>query len=296
MKKLLFILSFFIAQNLFSQQVQQYNLIFLNPTMISPTVNEQIETAKIFINHKNQWIGYDEAPLTSSISSTFNLGEHVGLACYYLNDKYGVFNKNELSFAYSYELNLKSSDLIFGLGTKLMSNKIDLSNSDIHESGDNLVENSMNYSYIKPEADFGVSFVKRDFQTTLSIQNLLSSSTSKNPENIKLYSHYNLLLKYKYHLNENVTILPNLYLTSNFQNPAVIMFSTVASYQNKFNFGVVYNHKTSANLLLGFSQKYFSAYCTYEFLYNSLQKSNAGSLEISLNFNIFNQKTVRAIF
>ena len=114
MKKLLFILSFFIAQNLFSQQVQQYNLIFLNPTMISPTVNEQIETAKIFINHKNQWIGYDEAPLTSSISSTFNLGEHVGLACYYLNDKYGVFNKNELSFAYSYAF-FKNFSWIWGM-------------------------------------------------------------------------------------------------------------------------------------------------------------------------------------
>jgi type IX secretion system PorP/SprF family membrane protein len=296
MKKLYFIIIFLFAQNLYSQQIQQFNMVFLNPNLVSPTINEQYETSKIFINHRNQWLGYDKAPVTSSITSTFNFGEHVGFAANYLNDRYGVFNKNEISLNYSYEINFKTSDLIFGLGTKLISNKIDLSNSEIHQNGDNLIDNSQSYFYIKPEADFGISFIKHNFQSTFSIQNLLSSSTKKKSENIKFYRNYNLLFNYKYNLNKNIAILPSFYFTTNLKNPSIVSFSSILSYQDKFKFGLNYNYKNSINAILGISQKYYSIFYTYEFLYSKFRKSNSGSHEILLIFNIFQEKNAKAVF
>lgn len=285
------IILIFCVQFSIAQQLQQYNLIGLNSPMAFPSSSYQYAMLKAKIHNRIQWLGFDNAPITNSISAASRIFDNSGVAFYFLNDAYGVFQKNEFSISYSH--NLKISDeqsIVFGLGGKLINQKINTIGSTIHDQNDPIYNQDINTKILKPDADFGLSYIRGAFEAHLSAQNIIGTIKSINVNTQKIsieqIRYYNLLLKYKTSLNQSVDLYSSMFYSSGFKNPSNLIFSSIASIENKFNVGMAYNNKYAVVFILGYSHKYFSVFYTYDLIYNSLYQTNLGSHELLLTFNI----------
>ncbi|OFX26917.1 MAG: hypothetical protein A2033_17430 [Bacteroidetes bacterium GWA2_31_9] len=286
----------FVSKFTFSQQIQQYNLIFLDPSLVSPSLNQESKNSSLKIHDRIQWRGFDDAPVTNSLSYVMKLNKKMGAGLYYLQDKYGIFKKNEISLSYSYSIKFLEADFIFGLSAKLLTNNINYYQKTRHEQIDPLIFNGNNYLYNKPESDFGITIIKNNLQASVAFQNIISSKNGISSNKIYNQRVYNCLIKYDYIITNQLAFYPNIYLSSNFYNPYLLMVAGIFNISNNLNLGLIYNHRNSVDFLIGYSGKYFSIFYTYDFIYNSIRKTNNGSHEILLNFKLSNLSKVKALY
>ena len=68
MKKSFFILSIFLSITAFSQQELLFSQYYVNDMVINPAVSGSKIYNPLTIQTRQQWVGFDGAPLTSSMS------------------------------------------------------------------------------------------------------------------------------------------------------------------------------------------------------------------------------------
>ncbi|MCZ4695497.1 type IX secretion system membrane protein PorP/SprF [Ancylomarina euxinus] len=213
----------------FSQNM--YNLLTFNPAFAG--VGEEMTGSII---NRQQWIGFDDAPVSTAFNGNIPLkiGSRMhGLGLTVMSDKLGIENKTNIKFQYAYQFKIFKGILNAGLSVGLQNNALKgeweaLDDGDVLLNGGSIDASKMVF-------DAGVGFYYRSKSLYLG-----ASTTHINKPNVAyneslgtyLYRHCYFMGGYKHALNYQIDIIPSFFVKTD-----------AISTQYDINTNVVYNKK-----------------------------------------------------
>lgn len=162
MRNILFTIFFglYCGFGAFAQQSPQYLHFFTNPYLYNPAFAGYDKSPVIYATHRRQWMGIEEAPVTSNLSFHMPLGNKspIAVGMDITNDVYGLINNSSFraTFAYMVPLSVEADHHIkFGISAGAGVNSLDLSAVDI--TNDNTLINAGS-SNMYLDGRFGIQY------------------------------------------------------------------------------------------------------------------------------------------
>jgi len=285
MKHLLFsivFLSFLISAN--SQQDPQLTLHKFNQLYVNPAVSGAYEKFDVSLFGRAQWTGFDGAPITFGLNSSFELESiNSGIGIQYYYDELGFEKNNKLSLSYAYHLALGTGHLNFGVTAGIINKKYDA----IWISPTGLPDPSIpagNESGTAFDLGFGTLYHTDKLQVAFSITHLLANEIPN--VNVKLARHYWLFANYDFKIGESWMISPNALLKSDAVSTQ-LDFNLYVTYNKLIWAGVGYRMSDAIMLAAGFNiGSHFRLGYSYDITISRLSNYSYGSHEAFLGYRI----------
>jgi type IX secretion system PorP/SprF family membrane protein len=299
MKKLtLFAISLAVCGSLFSQQEPQSTLYMLNPFLTNPALAGTNNYYQIRTNHRFQWTGLKDAPITNSISA---YGPHstksMGYGGTIYNDITGPTSRTGINGVYAYNVAATPDIRVsMGLSIGIMQYKVDGTKIELHDDTPDPALQKILYSKMVPDASVGVYVWNSDFFAGFSALQLLNnkiklSADDPEPELNRLARHFYLFGGYHYEPSKDLALEPTL----------IIKKVVPASYQLELDAKVVYKRmlwgalsfrtQDAVSLLIGYNydNKYLFGF-GYDYAVSGLRHYTTGSIEFCLGVNFSSLK------
>lgn len=291
MKKLLIILFLFSSgfSLTLAQQSPHFTQYMFNDFVINPAIAGTHDFYQIRSNHRFQWMGITDPPLTNTLSIYGPHGKMpMGFGGYFYNDVTGPTSRTGLTGSYAYNILLFGDvRLSGGLSMGLMQYKLDGTQLNVKDLTDLDIQPIVNSSYM-PDAAVGFYLYSKQFYAGFSANQLLNNKLKvyevKSGLN-KLKSHFYLTGGYKYEINRDLEIEPSVIIKVT--SPKAFQFDLSARviYQETYWGGLSFRMKDAVSVLLGYSyDKKFSFGYAYDMGINSLRKFNSGSHELMIGY------------
>jgi type IX secretion system PorP/SprF family membrane protein len=277
-----------------------YSQYMFHGLAINPAYTGSAEALSATITHRTQWMGFDGAPESQTISAQAPLKkQHISAGLLLFTEKYGIQRNTSFNTYYTYSVKFGQSSLSFGLKAGL--DVMQANWSDISTTTPDQVFQQGASRYILPNFGTGVFFYNKLYYVGLSVPSLLSYKRDEN-NSYKPYQDFSnnnylftsgitlvsnevkfkpsVLLKYyqnqlQYDINVNVGFLRDL-------------LEVGASYRNKEELIALFAIKPLDQLTFGLS---------YDYSLGALNKFNNGSYEIMLRYDfIYKQNATNPRF
>ncbi len=278
--------------NIKAQQVEQMSLRMLDQMLFNPAVSGSSGYPEIKLHHRSQWIGFSGAPRTSVLSYHYAVSSTMGVGGYFINDITGPLIRKELNLSYAYHIPIKPVYWSLGLSGSFIQYRFDGSDIDIKNPLDmSVAEGMLDVSY-KPDFSFGTYIYNDRFYVGFSALQLFTMNMKfEGPNNIEalmpLSNHMYLMGGVNLTHGKDLGIEPSLLVSTTMGNSPVQIDANIKfDYKRYFTSGFSYRYGDSFLVLVGFRfERFFVAY-SYDIVVSSLRKSNSGSHEILLAFNL----------
>jgi len=157
-----------------AQHNAMYSQYMFNGLLINPAYAGSNEVLTATAVNRNQWVGFDGAPHTSTFSLHTPLkNKKVNLGCSFMNDRYGITQQNKINAVYAYRLFFKGSSLSFGLQGGFNFIRNNWSQISTTTTGDQVFTNQYSQQNL-PETGFGLYYQQQEFYLGLSAPDLLT--------------------------------------------------------------------------------------------------------------------------
>ena len=292
MRRLAYIILFTIitgSTGIMAQQLPQYTQYMFNDFVINPAVAGVYNYFQIRTNHRFQWTGIMDAPMTNSIGF---YGPHekldMGYGGYIYNDVTGPTSRAGITGAYAYNVAIKGNvRLSMGLSASIMQYRVDGTQLNPADISDPSILSVVSTSYL-PDAGLGLYLYADKFYVGLSAAQLLANSVKifDNKDGInRLKTHFNLIGAYRIWLNENWLIEPSLMFKGT--APKALSFDVTArvEWQKMLWSAVSYRYQDAVGVMIGYSfdEKLFFGYA-YDIGISAIRKYESGSHEIMIGY------------
>ena len=295
--KLLLLLLFLTGFEMYSQQDSQFTQYMYNTINVNPAYAGSRGVMSIFGLYRNQWVGLDGAPVTSTASlNTPISNSNVGLGLSFISDKIGPSDETSISADISYSI--PTSDrykLSFGLkGTANLLN-IDFTKLNIYNPADPRFQNNVDNKF-SPNVGAGLYFHSDKTYLGVSVPNFLETKHFDEGSNSNSASfvakermHYYFIGGHVFDLSPSIQFKP-AFLTKMVQGaPLQVDVSANFLINEKFTIGAAYRWSAAMSAMVGFqvNQNWFIGYA-YDMETTQLADYNSGSHEIFLRYELFN--------
>lgn len=276
--------------SLLSQQTPIYTQYMFNPFIYNPALAGVAPYYQIRSNHRFQWIGIKDPPVTNTLSFQ---GPHsklpMGFGGYLYNDVTGPTSKTGLTGSYAYNIAVGASlRLSMGMSAGIVQYRVDGTQIKFKEQEPNLaILDGIQSSYV-PDANFGLYLYSDQlyvgFSTAQLINTKLKLTNSENGLN-KLTTHFFLTGGYRYEINTNLEIEPSVMVKGTLPTQIQADIGARATYRHKAWFGMSFRSQDAVSFLIGYIQdeKIYVGY-SYDYTVTGLQKYNSGSHEIMIGY------------
>jgi len=295
--KLLLLLLFLSGFELYAQQDSQFTQYMYNTINVNPAYAGSRGVMSIFGLYRNQWVGLDGAPVTSTASLNTPIGNsNVGLGLSFISDKIGPSDETSISTDISYSI--PTSDrfkLSFGLKATANLLNIDFTKLNIYNPADPRFQNNVDNKF-SPNFGAGIYFHSNKSYLGLSVPNFLEtkhfdeSSNSNSASFVaKERMHYYFIGGHVFDLSPSIQFKP-AFLTKMVQGaPLQVDVSANFLFNEKFTLGAAYRWSAAMSAMVGFqvNQNWFIGYA-YDMETTKLADYNSGSHEIFLRYELFN--------
>ncbi len=294
------IILFFNLFIVVGQQSPQFTQYMYNTISVNPGYTGSREALSIVGLHRSQWVGYDGAPTTQTLSIHSPLrNEKIGVGFSFINDKLGYEKFNYLYGDLSYTVNLtEHTKLAFGIKAGFSYYNIDES---LYED-----QSVLNDPYFReklnnwrPNIGGGLYLHQPKWYVGLSSPKLLQNSLNKIPENVVLeQSHFYMIGGYVFDLNNTLKMRPTALVK--YTKGAPLSYDTTLSFfffeklwlgasyrfggENKLgdSFGALIDFQLTKQLRIGYA---------YDYSISDVRRFTTGSHEIMLMFDFKFSKT-----
>ncbi len=260
-----------------------------NDFIINPAVAGTKDFYQIRSNHRFQWIGIVDPPLTNTLSV---YGPHarlnMGFGGYFYNDVTGPTSRTGLSGSYAYNIELQNDiRLSMGLSLGAMQFKIDGSQLTAKDPTDIAIQPAVFSAYV-PDATIGVYAYAENFYAGFSVTQLFNNSLKifeeKNGLN-KLKSHFYLTAGYTYEIASDYKLEPSVILKSAAPGIAQLDITTRFVYKDLIWGGLSFRTKDAVSVLLGYihEEKFYFGYA-YDIGITGLRNYNSGTHELMIGY------------
>lgn len=246
------------------QQVPSYNQFFFNPALYNPSFIGQSGYTEANINHRQQWVGIEGAPVTTNVNIQTPLSERLALGLVLYSDKLGLITTYETTAGLSYNVNLgPASRLSFGLTAGVGRNEIEYVDNDPAYA--NALDKSFYFS-----GQFGVNFTMNRLTVGFALPQLMESqfAQEENFEEIGLEATRLTFssVSYKFDLGQKITLEPTVFYQSDEKSIDQLGGLAAITYNNLFWVGGGYREEQGANGFLGFNiNEFIKVGYAYEF-------------------------------
>lgn len=281
MKKTITLILFLIISNVaYSQHSNQFSQYMLNGLVINPSYAGSNRVLNITLLHRNQWIGFNGSPKTTSFSTHSSLrNRNINLGFSYISDKYGITQKNIINGIYAYRIYFRKSSLSFGMqaGIDLTTNHWE--DIETTNTGD-FVFTGQRDKLTKPIAGFGIYYKSKNFYSGVSSPSIIQIGThTKN-----IYKPILLNLGYLINYSNELKFKPSILIKYIKHSPYELDININAYYKD-FGLGFSYRTHDAIVFILQYSiNEQFSAGYSYDQTISKLKTFNKGSHEILLKY------------
>jgi type IX secretion system PorP/SprF family membrane protein len=287
------LLSYF--QGGFGQQLPLYTQYIFNSFVINPALAGTHNYYQIRTNTRVQWAGIPDHPITNYLSVYGpDKNMDMGYGCYVFNDVTGPTSKFGISGAYAYNIAIQEGmRLSMGLSFGIMQYKVDGTNIDLAQPGD--VLNGSVYSKVVPDAGIGLYLYTFNYHVGFSTNQILNNKVKllevENTDAVsRLRSHFYLTGGYRYYINKEWALEPNMALKAVGAAPVQMDITVKGIYDAMIWGALAYRTGDAISLLLGYIHQgqYFFGY-SYDFTaFSDIRKHSVGSHEITIGYR-FNE-------
>lgn len=273
-----------------AQQDAQFTQYMYNTQVFNPAYVGTTRHTSVSALHRQQWVGVEGSPQTSTVSLNAPLKKGLGIGGTFIHDAIGVTNEANASVDIAYRLKLdRQYTLSMGIkvGMNYMSTNFD--ELQIFQPGEAIGQGPARR--ISPTAGAGVYYYSRKFYAGLSVPNFVPTTVSETDPvlTVRERIHANFIMGYVHKVNRDLKIKPAGIIQYVNGAPVNWQASTNLLFKDKFVGGLAYQWKNNASVLLGLyiKERTFIGY-TYDFDWSALRKFNSGSHEVFLRINLGN--------
>ena len=289
----------------FGQQRAQYTQYMINPFLLNPAVSGTEDYADIRAGYRNQWTGFDGAPVTMYLSSHVDIGKHLtnirskkkndgfhGVGGVLTNDIIGPTNTINLSGSYSYHLTIaKKMYASLGLSVGFQQYSLDASKLRGADSRpDNLINS--NSAFGMGDINLGGWVYGESFCAGASMAQVapgMTFTTARQLLNYKMAHHYFVMGGIRIPLDHNYTFIPSLCIKG--VSPAPVSFDINAKirYRDMLWAAISYRSTDAAAIIMGvIVNNMFDISYSYDYTLSDIGQytSTGGSHEIVVGYRL----------
>lgn len=291
----LFIIGF---ESMYSQQDSQFTQYMYNTVNINPAYAGSRGVMSIFGLYRNQWVGLDGAPVTSTASLNTPIGNsNVGLGLSFINDRIGPSDETSISADVSYSIPTSESwKLSFGLKATANLLNVDFTKLNIYNPADPRFQNNVDNKF-SPNIGAGIYFHSNKTYIGLSVPNFLetkhfdeSASLNNSASFVaRERMHYYAIAGHVFNLSPSIQFKPAALAKVVQGAPLQLDVSGNFLFNEKFTVGAAYRWSAAMSGMVGFqaTDNWFIGYA-YDMETTKLADYNSGSHEIFLRYELFN--------
>ena len=214
-----------ISLQMHAQQLQTSSLYDMQGVLHNPAMAGVNKYASIGASYRTMWEGIDGGPQTATLfGSAFLPSVNLGLGGYIYSDKTGPTKRTGLQMSYAYHIPV-NADNRFSIGLEARMQQFSYDKAKLQESlgSTDPVLGTTNNRF-KFDAGLGIAYTGNKLQVGASVSQLIQSKLDFYTTNIgggsiplpdrneegRLYRHYYFHGNYKWKVDENTVIIPNL--------------------------------------------------------------------------------------
>ena len=286
-----------MSQMASAQQDPQYTQYMYNMNVVNPAYAGNKEALSLTALYRNQWAGFDDAPVTITFSGHAPVGNNVGLGLSVIKDELGPISETNAYADFSYTLQVgNKAKLALGIKAGATFHDVGLAGLDTQDEGDPFFSQDINNTY--PNIGAGAFLYTDNFYLGLSVPNMLNS-VHLDENALKFGSetnHYFATAGYVFQVNDNFKLKPSLMVKSAFNAPTSFDGNLNALFYDKFELGASYRLDDSFSGLVGFqATPTLRIGYAYDAVTSEIKTVAPASHEVILTFDlIFNKKALRS--
>jgi type IX secretion system PorP/SprF family membrane protein len=306
MKKitLLYYLILFSPLISWAQQEALFTHYMHNTLTVNPAYAGSRNALTIIALHRNQWVGFDGAPKTYTLTAHTPLfRENIGMGLSVSNDMIGPINNTELYGDFAYKIRINKDDKIsLGIKGGLSHLRGNLSGLDLHDNRpDPAFADNINSRFL-PNFGFGAYYFNDQWYVGLSSPRLLSTDYIQNriygsSSIISKERHYYLTLGSVFEIVDNIKFNPATMIRATLGAPVVMDISAMFILDDKFEFGLMHRTGDAFGALLGYhvNEQLRVGYSYDWSVTNPTFRYNGGSHEVILRYDFILKERERRI-
>jgi type IX secretion system PorP/SprF family membrane protein len=297
MKRYLILLLIITGANslLRAQQEPQYTLYMMNPFIINPAEAGIADYYQIRTNHRFQWAGMKDAPVTNSISVYGpDQNKPMGFGGNIYNDIAGPTSRTGFSGTYAYNMEVNRDIRVSGgLSLGVIQYKLDGTKLSLSDNSDPAIHQAV-YSGFSPDASVGLfAWTPGTWYGGFSVRQLVNWSMDLSDDGSKvnrLKPHMYLLGGYKFDVsprkNRLWVIDPCMIIKKVIPANYSLELDCRVTYNLKLWAGLAYRSADAISFLMGYNYK-TSFYIAYAFDYalSDIRLYTIGSHEFVVGYN-----------
>lgn len=311
----------------FGAKAQQEPLIgqyMFNPYLINPAYAGSEGYTFFSLTTSNQWVGYGKAPktyiasfqteLSGSIANLFSGnrgwstrrrgsrsrgGATTGLGAMIYSDWNGDVSRNGLQGTYAYHTSVNGQDkLSFGLSFNISQFRANVTNDDLPNPDDPILQEGKQVSQMTPEANVGVYYTSQGFFGGVAVNNLLQSAirfaVDDKESKPEILRHYYLMGGYKLKVNYNIDFEPSTMITLTERGQFNTDVNLKGYYKKDYWAGLSYRTSGAVLVLMGAKYQSFKFGYAFNVGFGSVSTfSKFGSHEFMVGYSIGEPKSKR---
>jgi type IX secretion system PorP/SprF family membrane protein len=302
MKQLFFIISVLLGISTFAQQEPLLTQYYVNDMVINPAVSGTKIYNPLIIQTRQQWLGFEGAPLTSSVSYHGALNNRSAMGGYLMFDKLSTSMQANLHLNYAYHipLNYDKVNLSFGLGGKVMYHNLDFNKEDL-PPGDDPAFSASSYDKTFTDASSGVYLYGHNFYAGFSVSNMFQSSfntpVSGSPYSNSEFRNYYGMGAYRINIiNDDWQLEPSFLIRKiQFQSSITDLTTRVLYLDNTWT-GLTYRTNGTAIFIFGFAVNNMDICYSYDHTFaGEIMQYTYGTHELGITFRVETMATKKHI-
>ena len=267
---------------------------YLNPALYNPAHLTSASYSTLRLTHKQQWLGIEGAPVTTTASLQIPVSGIVGFGMTLQNDKRGILATNLAMASFSYKAKFdRNHYLQFGLAAGAGSNSTDLTSEEMAD--DPALLNLLDQNTFL-DGKFGINYHIGEFDLGISVPNVFTSrfitDQQFNPIEVEPLDNILIMASHSFELSPDMLYFEPSVLYRYFQNMKNNIEATaILNIKNVLWGGAFYRQDYGLGMLVGFNlaDRYNIGYA-YEFASNITDKFGQGSHEIHASIRIGKKK------
>lgn len=267
---------------IFSQYM--YNMLAINPAYAGN--QQQLSVTALA---RNQWVNFDGAPKTQTLSSHSNFrNKNIGLGALLYHETIGVHSDIGAYFSYAYQIKFKNKHLL-AMGLQGGVNQLTSDYTRLKSAG--IDPNLKYYKNLNPNFGTGVFYSTPTAYAGFSVPFLVNNKVMQRTEGLSMESserrYYFLTAGKVIELSSNLKLKPSGLIR--FQERAPLGFDTSLTLfiDNILNVGLSYrNHDALTTMFQIDLNENFSFGYAYDLTLSGLGDYTRGSHELMINYRI----------
>lgn len=252
-----------------AQQLTTASLYDLQGIIFNPATAGSERHAFAGVSFRSMWDGIDGSPQTGTVfGSTWIPSVKLGLAGNVYSDRTGPTKRTGISMSYAYHIPINDKeDFSFGIEMRGQQFSYDRAELELSLGNDPVLASPENR--FKFDAGFGIAYTSDKLQVGASVSQLIQTKLDLYTGNLttteqgKLYRHYYFHGNYKWNVDNNTTIIPNVLVTYLPNAPTEFQGGVRVDYKQLFWWGLALRARQSWMLSAGvhIQKKLSIGYC-----------------------------------